>query len=143
MTTMGNNTRYDGMMDKECIPLCDAINNIPGLRTVGSCSGHGKNPFRIYMEGKSVQHRNFLILMRALDRRYGGPWEWQIQLITTDMTEDPMRVLISSESSVGEAAYQQSLQVVDSIKVHLNHEAFQKAFRVGKYLETFDRNGAI
>jgi len=131
-----NKNRYDEMMDEECIPLCDAINDIPGLKTIESCCGHGKSPFRIYTEGKSVHHRNFLILMRALDRRYGGPWEWQIQLIMNDMTEDPMHVLISSGSSVGEAAYRQSLQIIDNIKDHLDHEAFQKLFRVGKYLET-------
>lgn len=35
-------------VDKECVPLCNAINSIPGLRTISSCCGHGERPFSIW-----------------------------------------------------------------------------------------------
>ena len=30
---------YDGYMDKECIPICDALNSIPNVQTTESCCG--------------------------------------------------------------------------------------------------------
>jgi hypothetical protein len=38
----------DYSMDKECVPLCDAINRIDGIDTFESCCGHGNKPFRIW-----------------------------------------------------------------------------------------------
>jgi hypothetical protein len=34
--------KYDRFMDKECIPLCDALNAIDGIETVESCCGHNR-----------------------------------------------------------------------------------------------------
>lgn len=36
------------VMDRECIPICDALNLLPGIETISSCCGHGYAPFRIY-----------------------------------------------------------------------------------------------
>jgi len=38
---------YDDNMDPECMGLCDTLNRLPGIMTVGSCSGHGRGPFWI------------------------------------------------------------------------------------------------
>lgn len=40
--------KYDDRMDPECIELCDALNGLPGIRTIESCCGHGKEPFRVF-----------------------------------------------------------------------------------------------
>ena len=128
--------RYNDIMDKECIPLCDAINDIPGLETSGSCCGHGKDSFKIYMPEKNIYHRNFLILMRSLCPRYGGPIDWRVTLIMSDMTKDSLHIVISSESITGEEAFKQSLQIVENIRLCLEHENFQKLFSVGKYLNS-------
>ena len=40
--------KYDDNMDKECIALCNAINKIPGLRTIESCCGHDEREYRIW-----------------------------------------------------------------------------------------------
>jgi len=39
---------YTDTMDKECLPLCDAINKVDGLDTFESCCGHDLHPFRIW-----------------------------------------------------------------------------------------------
>lgn len=33
--------QYPNDMDREMIPICDAINELPGTRTLFCCSGHG------------------------------------------------------------------------------------------------------
>lgn len=35
-------------IDKECIPLINALNSIPGIVTTTSCCGHGKRHFSIF-----------------------------------------------------------------------------------------------
>ena len=52
---------YDQYMDQECIPLCDAINKIQGLRTTESCSGHGTKPMRIWFRVQSLEHLPLLL----------------------------------------------------------------------------------
>ena len=46
---------YDGIMDKECIKLCDMINNFEGIRTIESCCGHGKHEYRIWFEADDLK----------------------------------------------------------------------------------------
>lgn len=33
---------YDEFMDKECVELCDALNELEGVETFESCCGHFK-----------------------------------------------------------------------------------------------------
>ena len=40
------------IMDRECIPICDALNLLPGIETISSCCGHGYAPFRIYFKAQ-------------------------------------------------------------------------------------------
>ena len=40
--------RYNGLMDNECIELCDALNNLPNLQTFESCCGNLKNRYSIW-----------------------------------------------------------------------------------------------
>jgi hypothetical protein len=35
-------------IDKECLDICEAMNLLPGLRTIESCCGHGKTPYWIF-----------------------------------------------------------------------------------------------
>ena len=46
---------YYGEMDQECVVLCDAINRIPGLRTIESCCGHGMHPYRIFYKVENME----------------------------------------------------------------------------------------
>jgi len=38
----GKDGQYPPDMDRDMIPLCDALNALPGVRTFFCCSGHGR-----------------------------------------------------------------------------------------------------
>ena len=46
---------YPGTMDPECIPLCDALNSLPGIHTRESCCGHGKHPHMVFFTAETVE----------------------------------------------------------------------------------------
>jgi hypothetical protein len=56
---------YPSDMDVECMPLCDALNNLKGITTVESCCGHGKRTFGIAFLAYHVEHLKPLLV--ALD----------------------------------------------------------------------------
>ncbi len=48
-------TNPDGdKMDPECIPLCDALNEMQGIETIASCCGHSFAPFRVYFQADLI-----------------------------------------------------------------------------------------
>jgi hypothetical protein len=49
------NQAYPATMDPECIPLCDALNALPGIRTTESCCGHGEDPHRIWFDADKIE----------------------------------------------------------------------------------------
>ena len=54
----GRDGEYPLDMDKDMIPLCDALNSLPGVRTFFCCSGHGrgnKGEFYVMMGCSSVR----------------------------------------------------------------------------------------
>lgn len=74
---------YDNNMDDYCSELCDAINNLNGLRTTESCNGHLKNVFKIFLNITDL--KSLSILVRALDTRYSGTFiTWSVELVTSD-----------------------------------------------------------
>lgn len=62
---------YPTDMDPECIPLCDALNALPGIRTLESCCGHGREPHRVWFAAASVDNLR-PVLVAA--RKSQGPW---------------------------------------------------------------------
>lgn len=122
-----NKTSFPKDMDKECIPLCQEINDIPGLKTNESCSGHGRHPMFITLTHKTVKERTFIILMRALSERYGCPLGWKVEIKDTDLPEKPFYILITS-TSIGEKAYKEADIIVKNIIHAKNHKAFVNAF---------------
>ena len=78
-----NNNHYDGRMDDECIPLCDALNSLPGVETTSSCCGHCKNDFMIFFNCNNSY--SLAVIARAFNRRYSGTFlEWKIEVETHD-----------------------------------------------------------
>lgn len=74
---------YDGNMDKECIPICDALNSIPDVHTVESCCGHCKDRFIIFFTCNNSH--SLAIIARVFDRRYSGTSQpWLVELQTKD-----------------------------------------------------------
>lgn len=50
-------------LDPEVLLLCQAINELPGLMTVGSCCGHGRDPFHVYLIASSLDDLPPLLLL--------------------------------------------------------------------------------
>lgn len=46
---------YDDGMDPECVPICDALNALPGIETFESCCGHGKSAFVVFFTAEHCQ----------------------------------------------------------------------------------------
>lgn len=60
-------------MDPECIKLCAAMNRLPGIRTTGSCCGHGERPYMIFFDA-DFSKRGLLTLSRLMSHNYYGFW---------------------------------------------------------------------
>lgn len=48
-------TKYPPDMDVECIPLCEALNALPGIKTFESCCGHGQHRHRVFFSAATVE----------------------------------------------------------------------------------------
>lgn len=57
--------KYPPDIDLECIPICDALNALPGISTTSSCCGHGKRPHRIFFLAESIE--SLLPIVMAAD----------------------------------------------------------------------------
>lgn len=102
--------KYDGNMDPECIPLCDAINRIPGVRTTESCCGHGTDTFRVWFQPKD--QRTVSILLYYIDPCHVG-FRWDCN-VYTDCAMQPARYYIESQAQ-GETAYEQANAITEEI----------------------------
>ena len=47
-------------MDASCAPICNAMNLIPGVHTMSSCEGHGKECFFVMFYCKQMSSLHFL-----------------------------------------------------------------------------------
>ena len=75
--------KYDKYMDIECIPLCNALNSLPGVKTTSSCCGHCKNKFMIFFDCDNAV--SLSIIARSFNRRYSGTnMEWIIEVDSDD-----------------------------------------------------------
>lgn len=63
---------YPNDMDPDCVPLCDALNNMMGIETSESCAGHGKRPFRVHFSAQDVN--DLRPLLEAIDDDRDGTW---------------------------------------------------------------------
>lgn len=82
---------YAGKMDAECIPICDAINRIPRLRTVESCCGHSQEPFRVFIEATSFHA--LADLCYCVDWCHSGARGWRV-IAYTDCSAAPNRFIL-------------------------------------------------
>jgi hypothetical protein len=72
-------TRAGVDMDPECIKLCDALNELPGVRTIMSCCGHGRHPFTVDFLCSSFDSLLHIAQQSLRDPRvraeFGTPWK--------------------------------------------------------------------
>ena len=119
--------KYDKHMDEECIPLCNALNSIPGIITVDSCCGHEKHDFRIWFYLEDGGKVNYLkVVSTAFDPRYGGIDGWVCTLENSDIVDHLPFFKISSGKTVGEQAYKESRVIATNIRELLNHQQFME-----------------
>lgn len=110
--------KYDIYMDKECIPLCDALNQLPGVKTFESCCGHLQRSYAVWFH--TANPYSMAVIARALDRRY-VPTNvlWEIKIETIDVERTP-QFCIGIYSTKVHSSYEDMLydvnQLVDSIE---------------------------
>ena len=113
-------------IDPEVINLVGAINMVPGLRTTGSCSGHGGEPLVVFIE---CNHPKSLYPVAVnVDRRYSrhghgpGPTTrgWQLLLVVSDVPQSPIRYMLTSWRECGQRAYKEADMLAERIMDTLN-----------------------
>ena len=77
-------------MDEECIALVSIMQEL-NIRTIGSCSGHGKKPIQVWMAAENLVSRKMAILTRAVGYGYTEnpefaklPREWRLYIYQFD-----------------------------------------------------------
>lgn len=139
MKQLSFNMNYGKDMDEKCIPLCNAINSLPGLKTIESCEGHDKKPFRIWFKCDGTSMEGLFFLTRCVDWRYFDVGHyWQIKLSVGDYYHDDILPTIfclesrscDGEITVGNEAYEQAKALIENMNEHLNHEGFIKGYKI-------------
>ena len=135
---------YDGLMDPECIPLCNALNTIKGIKTIESCCGHGEQPFMVWFTLEKEFFENLHVVSRVMDRNYGGfvnveysdeTWGlgkgWRCQTSCNDTKMSGKLVFeINSGEFMGEKAYGQANRIAENIYWHLAHNNYCNGFGI-------------
>ena len=145
MRTFYRHKKYDGSMDPEVIPLCDAINMLPGIRTFESCCGHGKAPFMIFMRvstrpgPRELRQEGLFFLTRCVDFRYwkyGSTWKIELQVgeVMSPNGDLPVIYMLHSGDVRGAEAYDQANDLLQNMVYHLNHKNFMRGYRLLNYI---------
>ncbi len=97
-------------IDRQCRDLCKAINLVKGMRTISSCCGHGKTPYRVWFVAEDLGCLPDLLYW--FDGCHSGYYGWQVT-ISTDCAKSLARFLI--EGPTGEQAYKESEYIASLI----------------------------
>lgn len=97
-------------MDRECIELCEALNQIEGIRTVESCCGHGKSAYCIWLVTDSLGA--LPLVAWSFDGCHCGHYGWRV-VVQTDCSMAPLVFMI--EGPQGIPAYEQSREIAKLI----------------------------
>jgi len=116
--------------------ICDALNSLPGIRTTGSCCGHGKQSAMVFFDVDGPVGLSFLV--RCMDRRYFKHGD-KVRIDLSISDSPPTRVLYCLETRgrywdangvafKGQEAYDILDALVENMLHHLNHEAYSALF---------------
>lgn len=126
--------RYDEYMDKECIPVCDALNELPDVRTFESCCGHLKRRYVVYLYTDNPY--SMAVIARAFDRRYLPTkirWETTIETIDVERTSQFCIGIYSKEAFDDHDTMMHDVnEVVKSIN-YFSQPEFYDHFKFYKY----------
>jgi hypothetical protein len=111
--------KYDAFMDPECIEICDALNEIPGIETMESCCGHGKFRFSVWFKASDLSP--LFIIGRITSRNYMPvpQWKCRIEIIDSDH-KNPVRFHLSSGKTKGKKAYKQASHLARCIRRYVS-----------------------
>ena len=93
-------------MDPECIPICEAMNEIPGIETSESCCGHGRHGFWIFFKAENMQA--LATIAYAVYASHCGFEGWQV-IAHTVCPSRPARFLL--EGPKDEKSYEQATRL--------------------------------
>lgn len=96
-------------LDPECLELCRALNAMPGIMTTGSCCGHGRGPYRIWIHPQSLDALPGVCYW--LDRCHTGLSGWRM-VVYTDCSADHATFMIEGP----EGASAESEQIAAMMK---------------------------
>ncbi len=98
-------------MDKECIKLCQAMNQVKGIHTIDSCCGHGKTPYWIFFKAEKLE--DLPPLLYWFSACHSGVHGWQI-VASTDCGMSPVTFCTECKA-VGTQAYEESYKIAEAI----------------------------
>jgi hypothetical protein len=118
--------------DREVVDLCNIMNELPGITTTESCSGHGDAPLRIYFKVQPGDRRGLFILLRSINPAYFKHGrQWQVFTVAEDVPRKPLPITFVLQSEVrGQEAYAQADALVDNIHGMLTLEPFIKEYEL-------------
>ena len=99
-------------LDPEVLSLCRAMNAFPGICTVDSCCGHGREPFRIWFKAESLEALPDLLFL--FDGCHTGLYGWRV-IAVTDCGAGP--VTFFAEGPVG--AYKAAEGIAEAMREEL------------------------
>lgn len=88
-------------LDPEVLSLCRAMNGFPGIVTVESCCGHGREPFRIWFMAASLEALPPLLFW--FDGCHTGEYGWSV-MVSTDCSAVPVTFRAEGPCGAYEAA---------------------------------------
>ena len=124
-------------MDEECIALVSVMQEL-NIRTIGSCSGHGKKPMQVWMAAENLISRKMAILTRAVGYGYTEnpefaklPREWRLYIYQFDayypspvclMLEGPARLAAGDELAARIGAVAQDTGFAETVRKWLQSQ---------------------
>jgi tRNA(Phe) wybutosine-synthesizing methylase Tyw3 len=107
--------KYDSFMDPECVELCDALNEIPGITTEASCCGHEKYRFSVWFKSTNVE--SLRVIGHITSRKHMPAPQWKCRVELDDGNN--VRFHLSSGKTKGKKAYKQASDLANRIRSYL------------------------
>jgi len=106
---------YDGVMDTECVALCDAINQLPDIQTTSSCCGHGRDRYLISVHTTRIAA--LAPLLYWLDACHTGRRGWHVEARTDCSMCYPYFIVFGP---TGSQAYDDAEHIAGHIREYCN-----------------------
>lgn len=106
-------------VDVEIIDLIQTLNKVQGLRTICSCSGHGKQPIRITLEIDTIENISYLLW--GSTRFYDIYYTWRLILDYGDKTINyPHLIILLESKEKGDKAYNDATKLAKGLLEYIS-----------------------